>query len=502
MQTQHKNTVDKLATMQATPPAGPRNRHAWLTGLGAFIVVLLVIGASITVFTLVGQRQDNHQHTPTPVAGQWKQVQSGYLFYSMQAAPSNPAVLYACATASSGVSNTNNSSIVILRSADFGDHWQNVGANVAYGGYCDLAINPTNANDLYAIFGSNASQPSTAFKHSTDGGQTWTSITPALRTPGINTLVPWSVQQLYYDGHNLYGMQWIIPYPTPTPKQPEPAFLNRLARLVTSSDGGHTWSIIDGQFTAQGLGVQDYVVDPEHPGTIYEIAGKPLYPVEIRPTPTNDILPVFGLNQQLFKTTDNGASWRSLLTGLPYASQVQLASNNPQILYVGGIARALPLGTGRDTTPPYVIGSFHMQVSVDGGANWRQLATTPDEQVVQSWYVSADGHLYTSPTMTFRMPGVQPTAIIGTVVPVSPPTKVFGTPLPVGTANGAMPDIQLPSGTSILSYNPVNNTWSPVTTPPTYGDLLQVTPADAHGGAILWFMGVPNSHYALYRYLV
>ncbi|HVB72168.1 MAG TPA: hypothetical protein VNE38_01305 [Ktedonobacteraceae bacterium] len=508
MQTQNRDTADLQAKAQRTGNSKPR--VAWLAGLGAFIVVLLVIGTSITIFTLVGQHQAKPQ---PPVSKQWKQVQSGYLFYSIQAAPSNPAVLYACTTTLTAISNGDSTGFIILRSADFGDHWQSVGSNIS-GSYCDLAINPTNADDIYAISANpgNASAP-TVLKHSTDGGKTWAAITPELRVTGNNSIIPWSVQQLHFDGQNLYGVQWIMAIPlretpqtpqTPT-KQPTPTFLNRIARLVMSADGGHTWTIIDGQLTAQGLAAQGYVLDPAHPGTIYEMAGHPLFPVAIAPTPTSDVAPIYGINQQLFKTTDNGASWQSLLTSLPYGSQVQLASDNSQIIYVGGIRGPLPLaaqsGQPQTQSVPSYIGAFHLQVSTDGGANWQQVPTSADEQNIQSWFVSADGHVYTSPTMSYTMPGTQPTITKGTAVPATP-KGVSSTPLPVSTVIRITPDIQVPAQAHILSFDASSKKWSQVTTPPTTGNLIEVTPTGTRGGAILWFMGVQDAQYALYRYTV
>jgi len=508
MQTQDKNSID---SRENRPFGELRKPRAWMAGLSAFIVVLLVVGVSIFVFTAAGQRQAV-QHPP---AGQWKQVQSGELFFSIQAAPSNPAVLYACATTSVVVSNVGSAGQTsILRSADAGDHWQNIGAHVLQGDSCELAVSPTNSNEIYVVTTNNTSQSPAVLKHTTDGGQTWTSIIPAfappLRAPGTKTALPWFVQQLRYDGHSLYGVQWIVGRLAVI--QGPTLFPNRLPRLVTSADGGHTWNIIDGQFTARGLGAQAYTLDPAHPGTIYEIAGRPWFPVET--AQPNDVVPIFGIDEQLFKSVDNGASWQSLLTGLPFGSHVQLASDNSQIVYAGGIRGPLPLAAQSGKTPqgptiPSPIGVFHLQVSTNGGASWQEVATPLNEGAIQGWFVSADGHVYTSPTVSSSTPGVgataiSGTAIVGTAVPVMPSTPVFGTPLPLRTATGGMPEIQAPPNAKpyIQRYDPASHAWSQVTTPPASGNLLQVTSADAHGGAILWYIGIADSHYALYRYIV
>ena len=511
MQTQDKNTT---GSQQPDLSARPRRSRRLLAGLGAFVVVLLIVGASIVVFAAARQRQGS----PQPPVGKWEQVQTGSLFLSMQAAPSNPAVLYACATTSAAVSNKEGQADTILRSTDGGDHWQNIGAGIGLGSYCDLTISPTNENDIYIISTSASSQTIVTFRHSTDGGQTWTTITPTfsppLRVPGSGAAaLPWFVQQLSYDGHSLYGIQWVF---TRAPAiQGPPPFANRLPRLVTSADGGHTWHIIDGQFTAQNLGAQSYTLDATHPGTIYEIVGQPWFPLETAPIPSPGNLPRIGLDQQLFKSADNGASWQSLLTGLPFASRVQLASANPQIVYVGGIRGPLPLvpeyqpdqgpiTTGQPTIAP---GAFHLQVSTNGGASWQQVAAPPEEQLIQNWLVSADGSVYTSPTISSASPGVGATAVAGTPIAGTavPATPVNTTPLPVRTVPGGLPDIQttLPvSHPSILRYNPASQTWSQVTQPPISGQLLQVTPADTHGGAVLWYVGLSGTQYVLYRYMV
>lgn len=511
MQTRDKRNIENQQDGLSVEPRKPRR---WLAGLSASLVVLLVVGVSIFVFAEAKQRQGSQQ----PPRGQWEQVQAGYLFLSMQAAPSNPAILYACATTSAAVSNKEGQADTILRSTDGGGHWQNIGASAGLGSLCELAVSPTNENDIYVISSGTASQTNAALRHSADGGQTWTTITPTfsppLRVPDTGAPgLPWFAQQLRYDGHNLYGIQWITAR-TP-PIQGPPPFANRLPRLVTSADGGHTWHIIDGRFTAQNLGAQFYTLDVTHPGTIYEIVGQTAFPIETAPVPRTGILPHFGLNEQLFKSTDGGASWQSLLTGLPFDSQIQLASANPQIVYAGGIRGPLPLvpqsqpeqGPVTIVQPVDVPAVFNLQVSTNGGASWQQVAKPPEEQLIQDWFVSADGSVYTSPTISSVSPGVGPsvipgTAIAGTAVPATP---VYGTPLPVRTVPSGLPDIQttLPaSHPDIQRYDLASHTWSNVTIPPISGHLLAVTPTGTNGGSVLWYVGLQGTQYALYRYSV
>lgn len=503
MQTQDTQNREN---QQHNLPIEPRRSHRWLASLSACLVVLLVVGASIFVFAAARQRQSSQQ----PPRGHWTKIQSGYLFLSMQAAPSNPAVLYACASTATAVSNKQVSTSTILRSTDAGNHWQNVGANAGSESYFyDLSISPTNENDIYAISTDVTSHSKTMLKHSMDGGQTWTTITPAFSPP---ITVPQGavlfsfMQQLRYDGHNLYGIQWTFAR-TPVIQAP-PTLFNRMPRLVTSADGGHTWHIIDSRFTPQNLGVQSYTLDVTHPGTIYELVGQTAFPVEAAPVPTNDILPRFGLNEQLFKSTDGGSNWQPLLNNLPYSSRVQLASANPQIVYAGGIRGPLPLlpqtqpnqGTVPPDRPAVVPGVFNLQVSTNGGASWRQVATPPEEQLIQDWFVSADGSVYTSPTITSVSPGAGSTAIAATAIPATP---VYGTPLPVKTVPGGLPEIHttLPvSHPDIQRYDLPSHTWSKVTIPPITGHLLSVTSSGINGGTALWYVGLSGTQYMLYRY--
>ncbi len=92
--------------------------------------------------------------TPTPpfVPGQWVQVLTGYNVLSLAAAPSHPNVLYACASPARATST----GTTVLRSADFGNHWQDIGVRAQMGkGSCELAINPTDSFEIYVVTSSN-----------------------------------------------------------------------------------------------------------------------------------------------------------------------------------------------------------------------------------------------------------------------------------------------------------------------------------------------------------
>ncbi len=531
MQTQHTDT-EQIDQQSATSPTG-RGRHkrnSWLTGIGAFLVVLVVIVSSVVVFSLAGKGRQGQGNTPPALpAGQWKPVENGYLLLSMTAAASNSSVLYACATTSNTVSSSNApGQVTILRSADAGNSWQNIGANLLQGTICQLAVNPANSNDLVVFTDTTATQTVGVLKHSADGGKTWETIQPALVSSTIRTSTLLSLQQLQFSGSTLYAIAWS----NQRPPIVEPSAATLFApHLVKSGDGGHTWTFVDSQIATQGVMAWSYAVNPADANTIYELVGRPAMPVQQVP-PKGAPIP-YGINQALYKTSDGGASWTLALSSVPYASQVQLASGNPSIVYVGGVSGPIPLvaqsGSSPQNTVPDVIGGFHLQVSMDSGASWNAVASATDQGAIQSWFVSADGHVYTSPTVANNVPGVSgtgiaATVIVGTVVPiqstpfstrvpqseppviVSPPSSQVQQSQNQSTINTSPPiSVPTPGPATIQRYDPATNQWSKVTTPPTSGQLLNVTPSGTNGGVILWFMGVSGSQseqFTLYRYVL
>ncbi len=164
----------------------------------------------------------------------------------------------------------------VLHSSDFGAHWQAVGGNIALGYSCQIAINPTNSNDVYAAGTSSGNAPTGILLHSTDGGQTWTTIKPTLSIPGPTHAPAWSVQQITVEGGHLFGIQF-VQSGGPVPMQPSGMLL---PRLVTSIDGGQTWTILDTQLASTNMGVHDYAIDPSNTATIYELLGPAFGPIQ------------------------------------------------------------------------------------------------------------------------------------------------------------------------------------------------------------------------------
>jgi hypothetical protein len=517
MKTQNTGTTGH----QDIPPLPARpKRNRWLAGIGAIIVVLLLVSLSALVFAQL-ERHQAGQTSPTPPAGQWKQVLKGYSLTSLVAARSDPAIVYACVVpqAPNTSPESNTSTITILRSADFGGRWQDVGGNVVSGDTCQLAINTVNSNEIYVVSYGNNPQNPILLKHSRDGGKTWETILPVMHVASLQNPVQWDVQQIQVEGNRLFGMQWLTPRALPA-GQAIKSIPYLVPHLTTSIDGGHNWTIIDNQFASQRLGVHSYAVDPTNPNTIYDLVGFSWFP-NLREVPTYDPLPTIGLNQELFKTTDGGATWQLVLKSIPYGSQVQLAAGNPRVIYVGGTISPLPLVPGAPRQSyPVAIGSFHLQMSTNGGSSWQNVAIPPNMLSIQNWFVSPIGQVYASPTIPFSG---QPTVIPGTIAPSTtvpfptgtPQTGIQGIP-PVGAdLSRPSPIYRPPSLVSIHTqtvsvatsqfirrYDPNTNSWSNVTSPPTPGFMLQLTPVQSSSGAILWFVGIGDKGQVLYRYIV
>jgi hypothetical protein len=516
MKTQHTDTAGQQS-IPLLPAQSRRNR--WLAGMGAIIVVMLVVGLSALVFAQLKQHQADQAAVPPPTA-QWKQVLKGYTLTSLIAAHSDPAIVYACAVREAQNSSSQSNASTILRSADFGDHWIDIGASDVPGSTCQLAINSVNSNEIYAAGYGNETTNHVVLKHSQDGGKTWETIQPVIHDSSIQTPISWAVQHMQVVGNHLFGMQWIIPRALPVgPPIKSIPYPYLVPRLATSADGGHNWTIIDNQLASQRLGVQSYAIDSSNSNTIYDLVGSSLGPGNLRTVPTYDPLPIGGLSQELFKTTDGGATWQSVLKNIAYGSHIQLAAVNPQVIYVGGTIGPLPLIPGvAQQSYPVAIGSFHLQMSTDGGSSWKNIVIPSDMQSVQNWFVNPAGQVYASPTITFSG---QPTAIAGTVVPSSPvpfPTPPPQSNVPPGGADVSRPSpmyrpasfiglltraTQIAPSQSIRRYDPKTSSWSDVTNPPTRGYMLQLTSTQSASGAVLWFVGMAdNGHVTVYRYVV
>src|SRR5712692_2700415 len=321
MQMKTRDNIDEQ--IRSSDTADPKHGARRIVGMvGAVLVVMLVVGVSAVVFAQLSQQHKNQ--AALPPTGSWVQVLSGYTLTSIAAAGTTPSVLYACATHAQLYTplpglppnriGTGNDSYTVLRSTDFGMHWQDVGGQANLGSGCQLAINPVDSNELYAVASVlNNGQAASVLRHSTDGGQTWATISPALKVQNRQPAPLWNVQQLSMVGNHLFGVQWLSQGLLPSTSQGTLSkYTALLTRLVTSADGGHTWTVLDGQFAAARQNARSYAVDPSNVSTIYEVVGAPWFPLSPTLEP-NDVIPPAGSVENLYKTSDDGASWHLLL---------------------------------------------------------------------------------------------------------------------------------------------------------------------------------------------
>ena len=308
-------TQDAKDTMNGTtaPVMGRRKNASWLASLGAVLVVTLLISVSVYVFTQARQHATNST-APIPPSGIWAQVLQGYTLNSLVAAPGNPATLYACALASQSSSippgmpaqgsSGSSQTFSVLHSTDSGSHWQTVGGKIPLGFACQIAINPTNSNDIYAAGTSSGNTSSGILFHSTDGGQTWTTVHPKFSLPSDSPTVAWSVQQITVEGGHLFGIQF-VQNGGPVHVQPSGMLL---PRLVSSIDSGLTWTVVDTQLAITNMGVHDYAVDPSNNATIYELLGPAFGPIQPASGAPKGI--ANSMDEALYKSTDGGSTWK------------------------------------------------------------------------------------------------------------------------------------------------------------------------------------------------
>ena len=502
-----------------------KQKNSLLTGIGAVLVVAVLIALSVTVFTVWrGAKGPGN----APPQGTWKTVLNGYVVSSLVTAKDNPAIVYVCA-AYTGNTNTISSDVSykVSRSSDSGNTWQTSqasGSDSSLQGFCQLAINPSNSNDVYAVGGVANAQGGVVpmLKHSTDGGQNWETIQPRLHFPlpgPAQTTIDWQVRSISVVGKTLFGLQWVAGHAGPprvsgVKSGPSlPTAFYAIPHLTESTDGGHNWSVLDKNIGTTPLAVRSYVVDPTNAQTIYALLDTPVWPVGGTSAAANDGGPTYGMNGTLYKTTNGGNTWTPILKNLRYGTEVQLASGNPNVLYVGGLNMPMPVGVqpamgvdqGQSTTSASptnkaaLYGSFHLQVSQDGGASWHGVAATPGQFAIQSWFVAADGQVYAASNYADNVtPGGTPqaTTSVRTVVP-SGTTSVNGQASTAGQAN--TPSTVTPG--NVLRYDPTKNSWQHVTTLPAPGSLFNVTPASGNGGAVLWMTGAENGKAVLSRYV-
>jgi uncharacterized repeat protein (TIGR01451 family) len=275
---------------------------------------------------------------------------------ALAVAPSNDAVVYA-GTGEGALSGDSMFGDGILKSSNGGNNWTHVSGDFFQGvSVSGLAVDPTNANHLYAAIlrGRGGARRVTPTAHSRygiwesqDGGVTWTLLKEAKSELNGAT-------DIAIDPQNpsvLYASFWAD-------------------AMYKSTNGGQTWSPImnglpnNADFAA---GSTRFSIGVSHPS-----AGSPavLYA-------GFDYVDTAGTHHdaRVWKSTNAGASWEQTATGTgidavagycgtqcSYDNVIEVDPTNPNVVYVGG-------SFGYNLSPP----SGGIFRSDDGGQNWINL---------------------------------------------------------------------------------------------------------------------------------
>jgi photosystem II stability/assembly factor-like uncharacterized protein len=220
----------------------------------------------------------------------------------------------------------------VFQSSDGGASWNPAGLTAYTGGLVADSVNP---NILYAQTGrpSGCGSSERVLLKTTDGGSSWDdSISPqnsgcilsaAFRT---GTAAPMVVD----------------PVNSNTVYLAESDDQDGYSALLKSTDGGATWSALWDWFTGLHSGIRALAIDPAHPATLY--AG------------LDDAAPD---STGVVKSTDGGRSWSSLGLASNAVTLLAIDPSNSSALYAGT--------EGRHTGPKGFEGLFK---STDGGKTW------------------------------------------------------------------------------------------------------------------------------------
>lgn len=223
----------------------------------------------------------------------------------------------------------------IYKSTDGGVQWRAANTGLGNVSVRSIAIDPRNPGTVYAGGGG-----SSKFYKSTDGGAHWQAL-----SEGLGNLIVVDVGPIAIDPRNpgtVYGgvVRGFVDGSVGAPA----ARVVVQGTIFKSTDSGAHWQVVD-----SGLGnafIKTLAIDPLNPATVFAGAG------DVPPGESS----VRGGG--VYKSTDGGAHWQAMNTGLPANAPVQSIAIDPQ----------------NPTTVFAVVavaGSWVLYKSTDGGAQWQ-----------------------------------------------------------------------------------------------------------------------------------
>lgn len=176
----------------------------------------------------------------------------------------------------------------IIQSTDYGENWSTIAT--LENGIKKLYINPQDTRIIYAVTEKNG------IYKTTDGGKAWNLISGDFANyPGSN-----AIHWLYF-----------------TEKDPNIIYVATNYGLLKSNNGGANWNPITTLFPFGSVPIKTVAVNPDNHSEIW-----------------------FTIDKVVHKTTDSGATWKTIET---FPSNRTITSllvdpDNPQVLYAGTYA--------------------------------------------------------------------------------------------------------------------------------------------------------------------
>jgi hypothetical protein len=272
--------------------------------------------------------------------------------HCLVADPSNPSTLYA------------GTSVGIFRSVDAGASWELAGVGIPPARVQTIAIDPTTTSTLYAGTLTPAGVASLGIFKSTDGGATWAPINNGLIDP-LTLIAPLDVPSLAID-----------------PKNPSTIVAGTVgSEIFESTDGGASW--FPETLGGNSIGLEVFCVqfDPSNSANVYAASSvglltssdngmdwssgtlpEPLFALAIDPSTPQTLYAGNAGGAGILKSTDGGAHWTFVNTGLPVLRGSTGTSSPPVVVLAVDPANPATVYAGT-----YASGLF---VSANGAGSW------------------------------------------------------------------------------------------------------------------------------------